>query len=832
MLIFPQISPSQQKRVYLSDLQKMDVRKGSKVQACVMEFKDPGNFFIQIQTVEIMESLRKVTLDLQNTYANSGNHTPYLPEKGEVCAAKYSQDQNWYRCLVWSLDPTIKTANVFYIDFGNEEEVNLGSIKPLSVNIDPIAPCALQCQVAAVAAPFNLWSEECCIAVKRLLPMKSSLVTVVDLLEDNTVFAVDFTLTAIGKQLGEFLLEQGYAVEPNDGKNSPREQDINCILNAALENFKKAGGKNGTGEMPLPEPLTLCVGDTFPAVVTHVESPEEFIFQKLDNMSAIQELQVSLREHCMQTAASEDFRPAPGAVCCSQFTEDNQWYRAVVRGYSSEDRVCVGYIDYGNSEDLEVNRLRPADAALLKLPMQAIPCALAGIKPVSEVWDSEAVQLMKTIVSNKFLKAKIIGKKDIKALVQLADECSDPQTNVAHMMVEMGYALSEEKMETKTDVTSDTQDSIGAVPPVEKLEWTSAELPNNRTVDVVVTVTNSPREFYCQLYNVEDLHRLSELSADLSRYCPTANATFTPVVAEPCCAIFPGDGAWYRGMVQDVSPNGKAVVFFGDYGNTSEVAVDKLCPILPKYLKLPFQAVKCWLAGDERMPREWTKDASRRFQQLTAAVQLQAKVLCTSERGSGIELLRDGQSIGDILTAEEMSICKTTTVSAPPVTTAAPIPEPRDRKICLLPDPRLRLQIVLNSLPLSVTSFTHLFLKHFNAWEQCLEIVKSSFANNCNHSPITIQYLKCSAIFQDVSVSDKNWYRAIVLEATDSEATVVYADYGNTEKVPFSRILPITRKHLELPFHTIQCRLSGKRCTSFNGIFSASCRWGFRAPFK
>ncbi|XP_066549978.1 tudor domain-containing protein 1-like [Amia ocellicauda] len=94
--------------------------------------------------------------------------------------------------------------------------------------------------------------------------------------------------------------------------------------------------------------------------------------------------------------------------------------------------------------------------------------------------------------------------------------------------------------------------------------------------------------------------------------------------------------------------------------------------------------------GDERMPREWTKDASRRFQQLTAAVQLQAKVLCTSERRSGIELLRDGQSIGDILTAEEMSICKTTTVSAPPVTTAAPIPEPRggfpkDWKTVVLP---------------------------------------------------------------------------------------------------------------------------------------------------
>jgi len=58
--------------------------------------------------------------------------------------------------------------------------------------------------------------------------------------------------------------------------------------------------------------------------------------------------------------------------------EDKQWYRAKVLGYSSEERVCVGYIDFGNSEEVDLANLQPISTALLALPMQAIPCVLAG----------------------------------------------------------------------------------------------------------------------------------------------------------------------------------------------------------------------------------------------------------------------------------------------------------------------------------------------------------------------------------------------------------------------------------------------------------------------
>ena len=61
------------------------------------------------------------------------------------------------------------------------------------------------------------------------------------------------------------------------------------------------------------------------------------------------------------------------------FLEDDQWYRASVLAYASEDFVLVGYVDYGNFEILSLTRLCPITPKLLELPIQAIKCVLAGM---------------------------------------------------------------------------------------------------------------------------------------------------------------------------------------------------------------------------------------------------------------------------------------------------------------------------------------------------------------------------------------------------------------------------------------------------------------------
>lgn len=68
---------------------------------------------------------------------------------------------------------------------------------------------------------------------------------------------------------------------------------------------------------------------------------------------------------------------------------------------------------------------------------------------------------------------------------------------------------------------------------------------------------------------------------------------------------------------------------------------------------------------------------------------------------------------------------------------------------------------------------------------------------------------------------DKNWYRAVVLEVGENELSVIYADYGNTEKVPVSCVMPIPTHLLQLPFRIARCTLTGKtKAPSFSLTFS------------
>uniref|UniRef100_A0A8C8MHR3 Tudor domain-containing protein n=1 Tax=Oncorhynchus tshawytscha TaxID=74940 RepID=A0A8C8MHR3_ONCTS len=824
-------------RVYLRDLRKNDITKGMEIQVSVVELHSPGRFFIHVQSPELVEALRAITVELQKTNGGSLG-TDYKPDTGEVCAVKYSLDQNWYRGVVQSVAADDGNAKVLYIDFGNEEDVTLDRIKPLAASIEPIPPCALECSVAGITPVTDSWMGVCCMAVRQLVAGKSLTLTVVDTQENDRTYAVDILLTPIGKQLSTFLMDQGYAVREDVNKKRA-EQDVDSLVSASLENFRRqSGGKNENMEAQPPDPLTQGLGDTFAAMVTHLQSPYDIICQKLDNASVIQELHLKLRDHCSQTPASQNFRPAPGTVCCSLFYEDNQWYRAKVLAYSSEEKVCVGYIDFGNSEEVELSRLCSISSELLALPMQAIPCALAGVRPTAEVWSEETVLMLRRMVCNRFLRVEILGEREGMALVTMIDEASDPQGNVAEMLVATGYALpsnhQDEEPTTKGQPTA---------PPPPQLLWTCAELPTEgQMVALVVSVMENPGEFYCYKYNQEgtDLQVLAELGAELKRHCEADITPFTPSVGEPCCALFSGDGAWYRGMVQGVWAGSKARVYFVDYGNTSDVEPAHLRAITPELLKHHFLAIRCWLAGVEPLSPQWSAESIVRFQALCVGQQLHARVLFITERGYGLQLDSSGQNVATTLLSEQLAKAPgQSQAHAKSIPTVPKIPQqkPKNNQSKASARQPAKVSIPFGSDGTASDKFPldwrTVELPRNETFQPCIAaVVSPSLFYLFNPSHVYVERLQ--SVMMDLAVycttkalpsrckpmpgaaccaqfsGDKNWYRAVFLETTETEASVIYADYGNSEKLPFASILPIPTEFLELPFQIARCALTGK----------------------
>ncbi|XP_028990018.2 tudor domain-containing protein 1 [Betta splendens] len=842
------ISSSQ--RVYLKDLQVTEFVKEKDIQASVAEFYNPGRFFIYPQSSVLLDTLRSIGSELQKTYSRP-TVVSYVPFAGEVCAAQYSCDMHWYRGLVQSLSTDHKMANILYIDFGNEEDVPVERIRPLASNFKQFCPCAIQCRIAGVEPVGDNWSDECCFAVRQMLAGKAISVRLVDILE-NLIHVVDVQLS-VGKQLSTFLIEHSYAAE-DTVSGSLTEQDIKDIESASWDNFKlQSSGTDDNSWAQPPEPLTQAVGDSFSVVVTHFQSPSEITVQKLDNARLIQELQLQLREHCNQVPSSQNFRPAPGTVCCAQFSEDKQWYRAKVLGYSSDKGVCVGYLDFGNCEEVGLERLQPISSSLLALPMQAMRCGLAGVQPICKTWSEECLLTLQRRVSNRILRIEIQAADEGKALVAMIDEASDPQANMAELLISAGFGapapvgtIADERVDQTTAAEPDVP-----TPTSEPLVWSCANLPcDGQTVALLTSLVENPGEFYCHIDSPADHQRLLELMTELKQHCEADATPFELKVGEPCCAMFPGHKEWYRAMVKGFCENLVSVSFV-DFGYTMNVERSHLRVITPQLLTLPFQAIRCFLAGVEPLGSEWSSEAILWFQSLVDGVHLSARVLSFTTQGYGVKLESRGQNVAVALHLECLAKISGTMHETPVTTGSGPncqenmkgnnysqihlqafdhtgaaskeIPIERlggtSSEVPSFPVDWKTEELPPNkTFQASFAAFTSPSLFYLFAFSQVdkqkLQEVMMEVAAYCtnNWSPLSLPLTKpapgaaCCAQFS----ADNNWYRAVVLETGESEIKVIYADYGNTANVPLSWILPIPAHLLQLPFQIVRCTLAGK----------------------
>ncbi|XP_040342448.1 tudor domain-containing protein 1 isoform X3 [Herpailurus yagouaroundi] len=731
-------------KIMFSDLRSLQLRKTMEIKGTVTEFKHPSDFYVQLYSSEVLEYMNQLSTCLKETYANAVHEEDYIPVKGEVCVAKYTVDQTWNRVIIRDVDMLQKKAQVLYIDYGNEEIIPVNRIHQLNRNIDLFPPCAIKCFVASVTPAEGNWSNECIKTIKSLLMEQYCSIKIVDILKEEVVtFAVDVMLPSSGKLLDDVLIEMGYGLKPK-GQNSKKQSadpgDVEDVGKMTAEN-KVVVDRSDL----IPKVLTVNVGDEFCGVVAHIQTPEDFFCQQLQSGHKLAELQASLSEYCGQVPPRSDFYPTIGDICCAQFSEDDQWYRASVLAYASEQSVLVGYVDYGNFEVLSLTRLCPITPKLLELPMQAIKCVLAV--------------------------------------------------------------------------------PLGVEAKLNPLEWSWVKLTVDQTVDVVVCMIYSPGEFYCHVLKEDALKKLNDLNKSLAEYCQQKVPNdFKAEIGQLCCAPFAGDGNWYRALVKEILPAGNVKVHFVDYGNTEEVTADELQMIPSKFLKLPCQGIRCWLADIEPKNRHWTKEAITRFQMCVAGIKLQARVVEITGQGVGIELTDVSTSypriISDVL-IEEHLVLKTSS-PCKGLRSNRPVNK-HDLQIDALGLQAMSSAEQWRTIELPVNKTVqatvleivnpYLFYALPNEMPENQErlcVLTAELGEYCSAQNSRLSYRpKIGDVCCARYTNDDFWYRAIVLGTSDAYVKVLYVDYGNIETLPFSRVQPIPTSHLELPFQIIKCSLEG-----------------------
>nr|KAF6322956.1 tudor domain containing 1 [Pipistrellus kuhlii] len=812
-------------KIMFSDLRSLQLRKTMEIKGTVTEFKDPSDFYVQLYSAEVLGYMNQLSASLKEAYANTVHEEDYIPVKGEVCVAKYTVDQTWNRVIIQDVDLLQKKAQVLYIDYGNEEIIPVNRIQQLNRNIDLFPPCAIKCFVADVIPAEGNWSNDCIKTIKSLLMEQFCSVKIVNILEEEVVsFAVDVRLLSSGKLLDDVLVEMRYGLIPK-GQNSKKQSAVQ----SEPEDVGKMTAENKIvvdRRDLIPKVLTLNVGDEFCGVVSHIQTPEDFFCQKLQSGHKLAELQASLNEYCGQVSPRSDFYPTIGDICCAQFSEDDQWYRASVLAYASEDSVLVGYVDYGNFEILNLKRLCPITLKLLELPMQAIKCVLAGVKPSLGIWTPEAICLMKKTVQNTMITVKVVDKLENSSVVELLDKSMTPHISVTEVLTDAGFTAREKGIviEKLSDM-KEASAPLGVEAKLNPLAWTWVALTVDQTVDIVVCLIHNPGEFYCHVFKEEAIKKLNDLNKSLAELCQQKLPNdFKAEIGQPCCAFFSGDGHWYRALVKEIVPNGNIKVHFVDYGNIEEVTADQLQMIPSEFLTLPFQGIRCWLVDVQPRNKHWSKEAIAKFQMCVAGIKLQARVVEISENGVGLELTDLStcypRIISDILIDEQLvakasSPQKDCTAHRPVNKRDLQIETPGQQAVSLAQQWRTIELPVDKTVQASILEIINpnLFYALPNDMPgdpEKLYILTTELLVYCTAQMRPSSYIPragdaCCAQY----TSDDLWYRAVVLGTSEAEVRVIYADYGNVETLPLCRVLPISASHLELPFQIIRCSFEG-----------------------
>eukprot|EP01111_Echinosteliopsis_oligospora_P009258 TRINITY_DN2685_c0_g2_i5.p1 TRINITY_DN2685_c0_g2~~TRINITY_DN2685_c0_g2_i5.p1 ORF type:complete len:1028 (-),score=381.77 TRINITY_DN2685_c0_g2_i5:46-3129(-) len=251
------------------------------------------------------------------------------------------------------------------------------------------------------------------------------------------------------KNYGVELLSNGYAYVQEGGGERIKEEFYNAEASAKKAQLRIWKDWNEEAEKKKLEDskaaessettTSLDKSVKGEVLVTEVLDGARVYIQFINAESAgLDELVAKLTELSTSESSVSDVRPKVGDIVRAQFSEDKQWYRAKVTSVFG-DSASVLYIDYGNSEKLPLNKLKPLPKAYTTLPPQAQEGILAFIKPLNPENDyaRDAQDYLKELTHGKKLIAEVEYKEAGVLGLSLTSE-EDGNINIA--MVSGGYA--------------------------------------------------------------------------------------------------------------------------------------------------------------------------------------------------------------------------------------------------------------------------------------------------------------------------------------------------------------------------------------------------------
>ena len=459
----------------------------------------------------------------------------------------------------------------------------------------------------------------------------------------------------------------------------------------------------------------------FEVVVTEVENPS-CVWAHLCSPEAL-ERQNQLKKHLQASycdSVYENYVPSAGEVCVAQFSFDNCWYRVKVDIVNNTGTLRVTYIDFGNHEDIAVDKVRHISEDLVSFPRQALKLSLHGIASTSPSgkWSPEAATLVKSKVLGLNCKVQVSGQLNEILFVKLFDpKETNSDTTINDSLMEAGFAKTRVRQPSSPNsrqqshpasqqsqsspqhnaglqhcgpqgsfdtsgrqpfhwsnssqaqhsageqqVKSPPYQSSGSAPPPKEYSNSSRNSTRPAPFEAVINSVVNPWEFYAQKTDPHLLDKLNNLMQDLNQhmnatpYTPQSKASFSS--GDVCAAKFSLDNLWYRANILEKLPRGFRVRYM-DFGNSEVVEDGSVCPLPQQFQSFPALSLQCSLAG-VRKPKgqEWSPEAVQQFKSLVAQKPFVCRIVHTHRVANIVELL-DPKQNGDQTVANSLILSGT-----------------------------------------------------------------------------------------------------------------------------------------------------------------------------
>ncbi|XP_070574044.1 uncharacterized protein [Ptychodera flava] len=187
--------------------------------------------------------------------------------------------------------------------------------------------------------------------------------------------------------------------------------------------------------------------------VVAVESPHLFYLQLKDKIHLLEELMKAINTTELDEC-NEDIDFHKGSFCLALFSNEKRWNRAVVTSVTDNGCYDVFFVDYGDTDIVSKENIRPIPSRYLELPFQAIQCKLWNVCPANgNEWQEIAGDALWDLTTDqddkKVMVAEILSKESLSSdsfidwrySVELHDTSSSHHIAISQELMYHGYSV-------------------------------------------------------------------------------------------------------------------------------------------------------------------------------------------------------------------------------------------------------------------------------------------------------------------------------------------------------------------------------------------------------